>query len=52
MTAEMELYRCSHEQPSLRYVILDEQDLAAGLTSSPVAPALRTSISRQLLATH
>ena len=38
MMTEVELHRRNHEQLSDRDVILDEQDLAVDLTSSPVAP--------------
>ena len=51
MTAEMELHRRNHEQPSGSDVTL-EQDVAAGLISSPVAPMLRTSISRHLIVSY
>ena len=44
MIAEMELHRRNHEQLSDRDMILDEQDLAVGLTYSPMAPALKISI--------
>ena len=48
----MALHRRNHEQPPGRDGTLDEEDLAAGLTSSPVASALRTSISRHLIVSY
>ena len=38
MIAEMEFHRHNHEQLSDRDVILDEQDLAVDLISSPMVP--------------